>query len=62
SETEQQKRAEIEENIERKYQMIDRKQGRMIASLLEKPFKKIQINRLLVNYELQRELITNPKE
>ena len=42
--------------------MIDGKQGKMVASLLEKPYKKIQIDRLLVEHEMQRELITDPQE
>ena len=46
SELESQKRKEIEDNIERRCQMIDEKQGKMLISLLDKPTKKIQLDRL----------------
>lgn len=61
-EIEQQRRKEIEENIERRHQMIDGKQGKMLASLLEKPYRKIQIDRLLEEKDNYKELITDPDE
>src|SRR5260364_420892 len=38
---------EIQEKINNRYEMLDGKQGKMLASLLDKPFSKIKINRLV---------------
>jgi hypothetical protein len=61
-EIERQRLKEIEQNIERRCQMINGKQGRMLMSLLDKPLNKIRIDRLVELEDLNRKLITNPQE
>jgi hypothetical protein len=56
------RRVEINRNIERRCQMIDKQQGKMLTSLLNKPIRKINIDRLLEENDLTRRLITNPEE
>src|SRR6185295_19737122 len=62
SELEVQKRKEIEDNIERKCQIIDGKQGKMLISLLDKPTKKIQLDRLINEENGRRNLVIKPAE
>ena len=57
-----QRRKEIEENIEKRCQMIDGEQGRMLSSLLEKPNMKVQIDRLVKKVNCNRELVIEPEE
>jgi exonuclease III len=61
-EIERQRLKEIEQNIERRCQMINGKQGRMLMSLLDKPLNKIRIDRLVELEDLNRKLITNPQK
>ncbi|CAG8488446.1 11622_t:CDS:2 [Gigaspora margarita] len=46
---EKEKLKQIEWYIERRYQMIDREQGRIIKSLLKKPFNHAVVDKLLEN-------------
>src|SRR6185295_7780076 len=62
SELEVQKRKKIEDNIERRCQMIDRKQDKMLISLLDKPTKKIQLDRLINEENGRRNLVIKPAE
>jgi len=55
-------RLEINEHIDRRCEMIKNNQSRMINSLLEKPFKKVAIDRLLINKVEGNELLNNPEE
>jgi exonuclease III len=55
-------RLEIRECIDRRCEMIKNNQRRMINSLLEKPFKKVVIDRLLVEEEGNKELLNEPVE
>ena len=54
--------AEIRECIDRRCEMVKDNQRRMIDSLLEKPFKKVVINRLLIEGSENKELIKEPEE
>jgi plasmid stabilization system protein ParE len=58
-ELEKQQAKEIEQNIERRCQMINGKQRRMLMSLLDRPIKKIRIDRLIELENLSRVLITD---
>src|SRR6185436_3348299 len=42
--------------------MINGKQGRMLTNLLDKPIKKIRLDRLIEQEGLSRSLITDPHE
>ena len=55
-------KVEIRECIDRRCEMIKDNQRRMINSLLEKPFKKVVIDRLLIDNEGDRELYNEPEE
>jgi len=55
-------RLEINEHVDRRCEMIKNNQSRMINSLLEKPFKKVAIDRLLINKVEGNELLNNPEE
>ncbi|CAG8763456.1 9553_t:CDS:1, partial [Gigaspora rosea] len=57
---EKEKLKQIEENIEKCCQMIDGDQGRMLASLLEKPFKCAIIDRIIESSNNSRALISEP--
>ena len=62
SEIETLKKREIEENIEKRCKMINGKQGKMLTSLLDRPSRKIQIDRLIENTNGYRKLIVEPQE
>jgi hypothetical protein len=62
SEIETQRRKEIEEHVEKRCQMIDGKQGKMLKSILEKPIKKLQIDRLIGEEDNKRRLYIEPEE
>jgi len=62
SEIETQRRKEIEEHVEKRCQMIDGKQGKMLRSILEKPIKKLQIDRLIGEEDNKRRLYIEPEE
>ena len=53
-------RKQIEENVNRRCEMIKTDQGRMIASLLNKPYKKIMLDRYLVQDKEKVNLVTEP--
>ena len=55
-------KVEIRECIDRRCEMIKDNQRRMINSLLEKPFKKVVIDRLLIDKEGDRDYTTNQKK
>ena len=55
-------KVEIRECIDRRCKMIKDNQRRMINSLLEKSFKKVVIDRLLIDNEGDRELYNEPEE
>jgi hypothetical protein len=52
---------QIEENINKRCEMIKTDQGRMIASLLNKPYKKITLDRFMTQTEDEASLTTEPK-
>ncbi|CAG8669123.1 42137_t:CDS:2 [Gigaspora margarita] len=53
----QAKLKEIQERINDRCEMIDEKQGKMLASLLNKPFNKFKIDKLVKENGLQRSLL-----
>ena len=53
---------EIEANIDCRCKMLENKQGKMLSSLLNKPFSKITVDRLFKEQGNTRTLITDPKE
>src|SRR6266487_4855115 len=55
-------KVEIKEYVDRRCEMIKDNQRRMINSLLERPYKKVVIDRLVVNKNRDKELISDPKE
>src|SRR5260363_107885 len=57
---EKEKLKQIEWCIERRCQMIDGEQGRMLASLLEKPFNHVVVDKLLENQNNIRVLTCDP--
>ena len=59
-EWEQAQRKQIEENINRRYEMIKTDQGRMIASLLNKSYKKINLDRFITQDKEEVKLISEP--
>jgi preprotein translocase subunit SecD len=59
---EQAQRRRIEENIDKRCEMIKTDQGKMLASLLNKPYKKIVLDRLIKQEEEETYLITKPEE
>jgi hypothetical protein len=60
-EWEQAQRKQIEENINKRCEMIKTDQGRMIASLLNKPYKKITLDRFIIQNDEEASLITEPE-
>ena len=59
----QEKEKRIRENIEKRYNIIVKAQKRMLNSILEKPWKKIIIDKVIVEKEKERgalDLITDP--
>ena len=60
-EWEQRQRKQIEENIDKRCEMIKTNQGKMIASLLNKPYKKIILNRFIEQEEEMTNLIAEPE-
>src|ERR1043165_7155343 len=54
-------RRQIEESIDRKCEMIKTDQGKMIASLLNKPYKKITLDRFIEQEEEMMNLIVEPE-
>jgi hypothetical protein len=60
SEIETLKRREIKESIEKRCQMINGKQGKMLTSLLNRLSSKIKIDRLIEDTNGYRELIVEP--
>ena len=52
------KRKEIEDSIEKRCQMIDDKQEKMLISLLDKPTKKIKIDQLIKEENDKKRLLT----
>ena len=62
SELEIRNRKEIEESIEKRCQMIDGKQGKMLISLLDKPTKKIKIDQLIKDEKNGRKLLIEADE
>ncbi|CAG8769407.1 20456_t:CDS:1, partial [Gigaspora rosea] len=57
---EKEKLKQIEEDIEKRCQMIDGDQERMLASLLEKPFKCAIIDKIIESSNNSRTLISEP--
>jgi len=55
-------RLKINEHVDQRCEMIRDNQRRMINSLLEKPYKKVVIDRLLINERGVKELFNEPKE
>ena len=60
-EWEQAQRKQIEENINKRCEMIKSDQGRMITSLLNRPYKKIILDRFITQVKEEVNLITEPK-
>jgi len=61
-EWEQKQRRQIEENIDKRCEMIKTDQGKIIASFLNRPYKKIILDRLIKQVEEDTYLIMKPKE
>src|SRR6185436_9575901 len=59
-EWEQKQRKQIEENINKRCEMIKTDQGKMIASLLNRPYKKIVLDRFVKQEEEVICLVTEP--
>ena len=59
-EWEQVQRKQIEENIDKRCEMIKTDQGKMIASLLNRPYKKIVLDRFIEQEGEETILITEP--
>ncbi|CAG8846227.1 14880_t:CDS:1, partial [Gigaspora margarita] len=59
---EKEKLKQIEWCIKRRCQMIDGKQGKMLASLLEKPFNHVVVDKLLKNQNNIRVLTCDPEK
>ena len=55
-------RLEIKEFIDYWYKIIKDNQRKIINSLLKKLYKKVVINRLLINKRESKELFNKPKE
>jgi hypothetical protein len=60
SEIEALRQKEIKDFTEKRCQMIRNDQGKMINSLLDKPYKKIQIDKIIEEIDGQRKLFTEP--
>jgi hypothetical protein len=59
-EWEQKQRRQIEENIDKRCEMIKTDQGKMIISLLNRPYKKIILDRFIEQREEETKLVTEP--
>src|ERR1043165_939157 len=59
-EWESMQRKQIEENIDKRCEMIKTDQGKMIASLLNRPYKKITLDRFIKQEEEETILVTDP--
>jgi hypothetical protein len=57
-EWEQKQRKQIEDNIDKRCEMIKTDQGKMIASLLNKPYKKVTLDRIIEQTEEETRLVT----
>ena len=55
-------RKQIEENIDKRCEMIKTNQGKMIASLLNRPYKKIVLDRFIKQVEEETSLITDSED
>jgi len=55
-------RKQIEENIDKRCEMIRTEQGKMIASLLNRPYKKIVLDRFIRQIEEKTNLLTSPED
>ena len=53
---------EIRESINQRCEMLKDNQQRMINSILEKPFKKIAIDRILINEAKGKDFFNDPDE
>ena len=62
AERKQEESRRIEKFTNERCEMIRNKQGRMLMSLLEKPYQKIKIDRLLIEENGKTHLITHPEE
>ncbi|CAG8818898.1 35642_t:CDS:1, partial [Gigaspora margarita] len=49
---------EISRRIKERYEMISSNQGKMIASLIDKPYRKVKLNKLLEKEDLYTRLIS----
>ena len=54
-------RKQIEESIDKRCEMIKTDQGKMIASLLNRPYKKIVLDRYVKRQEEETILVTEPE-
>ena len=54
-------RKKIEESIDKRCEMIKTDQGRMLASLLNRPYKKIVLDRFMKQEEENKILVTDPE-
>ena len=62
TEWEKEQRRQIEENIDKRCAMIKTNQGKMIASLLNRPYKKIVLDRFIKQSEKEMVLRTEPED
>ena len=53
---------EIRESVNQRCEMLKDNQRRMINSILEKPFKKVAIDRILINEAKGKEFFNDPDE
>ena len=53
---------EIRKSVNQRYEMLKDNQRRMINSILEKPFKKVAIDRILINEAKGKEFFNDPDE
>src|SRR5260364_259057 len=61
TEWEQEQRRQIEENIDKRYAMIKTNQEKMIASLLNRPYKKLVLDRYMEQREKESVLEIEPE-
>src|ERR1043165_2069677 len=59
-EWEQKQKRQIEKNIDKRCEMIKTDQGKMIISLLNRPYKKIILDRFIKQREEETKLVTEP--
>ena len=60
NEWEQKQKRQIEENIDKRCEMIKTDQEKMIVSLLNRPYKKIILNKFIKQREEETRLVTEP--